>query len=246
MITGPAPAPAGSDAPNPARSILVIDDEPQIRRAVRNALADVADRISEATTGGEGIDRAAAERPDLIVLDLGLPDMSGVNVCREIRRWAVMPIVVLSARHAEQEKVELLNAGADDYVTKPFSTLELTARVRAQLRRAQLHVSPPVAVMPLADGLVVDFPRRAVLRDGIPIRLTPLEWDILQALIRQAGRTLTHQQIFDEVWRRPYGSPQQYLRVHITNLRRKIERNPADPQLIVTDPGVGYRFELVR
>ena len=136
MITGPAPAPAGSDAPNPARSILVIDDEPQIRRAVRNALADVADRISEATTGGEGIDRAAAERPDLIVLDLGLPDMSGVNVCREIRRWAVMPIVVLSARHAEQEKVELLNAGADDYVTKPFSTLELTARVRAQLRRA--------------------------------------------------------------------------------------------------------------
>ncbi len=236
----------GSAGPPLARTILIIDDEPQIRRAVRNALAGVAERISEAATGADGLDRVAAEQPDLVVLDLGLPDIPGMTVCQEIRRWAVMPIVVLSARHSDQEKVDLLNAGADDYVTKPFSTLELAARVRAQLRRAQPHVAPAPALLPLPDGLVVDFPRRTVSRDGTPIRLTPLEWDIFHALLRQAGRTLTHQQIFAEVWQRPYGSPQQYLRVHITNLRRKIELNPAQPQLIVTDPGVGYRFELPR
>lgn len=229
-----------------ARTVLVIEDEAQIRRAVRNALRDAADRIVEAATGSAGIDLAAVERPELVVLDLGLPDMPGVDVCREIRRWATMPILVLSARHAEDEKVLLLNAGADDYVTKPFSILEFTARVHAQLRRAR---TPGVSIGPelaTGDGLVIHFTRRTVARGGETIRLTPLEWDILQALARQPGRTLTHQQIFDTVWGRAFGNPQQYLRVHITNLRRKIELDSARPRLIVTEPGVGYRLEVPR
>jgi two-component system, OmpR family, KDP operon response regulator KdpE len=226
-----------------ARTLLVIEDEAQIRRAVRNALRETVDRVVEAATGSEGIDLAAAERPELVVLDLGLPDMPGVEVCREIRRWATMPIVVLSVRDAEQEKVLLLNAGADDYVTKPFSILEFTARVHAQLRRARTPGAPLGATLVTADGLTIDFTRRTVARDGEPIRLTPLEREILRALAREPGRTLTHQQIFDAVWGRQFGNPQQYLRVHITNLRRKIELDSSRPQVVVTEPGVGYRFE---
>ena len=229
-----------------ARSVLVIEDEAQIRRAVKNALRETVDRVVEAATGTEGIDLAAAERPELVVLDLGLPDLPGVEVCREIRRWATMPIVVLSARHSEEEKVLLLNAGADDYVTKPFSILEFTARVHAQLRRARTPGTPAGVALTTPDGLVIDFVRRTVARDGQLIRLTPLEWEILRALAREPGRTLTHQQIFDAVWGRNFGNPQQYLRVHITNLRRKIEVDSAIPQLIITEPGVGYRFEVPR
>ncbi len=229
-----------------ARTVLVIEDEVQIRRAVRNALRDTADRVVEAATGAEGIDLAAVEHPEIVVLDLGLPDMPGVQVCREIRRWATMPILVLSARHAEDEKVLLLNAGADDYVTKPFSILEFTARVHAHLRRSRTPGAPVSAHLETTDGLSIDFTRRTVARGRETIRLTPIEWEILQALARQPGRTLTHQQIFDVVWGRAFGNPQQYLRVHITNLRRKIELDSARPRLILTEPGVGYRFEAPR
>ncbi|MFI5207848.1 MAG: response regulator [Gemmatimonadales bacterium] len=229
-----------------ARTVLVIEDDMPIRRAVRNALSELADRIVEAETGRQGIDFAAAERPELVVLDLGLPDMPGIEVCREIRRWATMPIVVLSARHAEDEKVQLLNAGADDYVTKPFSVPEFAARVRAQLRRARTPSAPLEPTLTTADGLTIDFVRRTIARHEEPIRLTPLEWEILRVLSREPGRTLTHQQIFDAAWGREFGNPQQYLRVHITNLRRKIEVDSANPQLIVTEPGVGYRFEQPR
>ena len=238
--------------PTPARStteglrattLLVIDDELQIRRAVRHALHDIAETVIEAATGQEGIDLAAASTPDLIVLDLGLPDMPGADVCREIRRWATMPIVVLSARHAEQEKVALLNLGADDYITKPFSTLEFTARVRAQLRRFQVLTGPNQPAMMIVRGLTIDLVRRRVSRQAGPIHLTPIEWDILRTLVAAGGRTLTHQQIFDAVWGQVFGNPQQYLRVHITNLRRKIEADPSRPHLVVTEPGVGYRFE---
>jgi two-component system KDP operon response regulator KdpE len=228
-----------------ARSILIIEDEPPIRRAIRNALRDMAERVIEAEAGAEGIDLAAAERPELVVLDLGLPDVAGLDVCIEIRRWANMPIVVLSARAAEQEKVLLLNAGADDYVTKPFSPRELAARVRAQLRRG-LAGGAPAAQSLVAGDLVIDLARRSVERAGRPIHLTPLEWDILRTLVAHAGRTLTHQQLFDAVWRRQFGNPQQYLRVYITNLRRKIELDPTRPQLIVTEPGVGYRIDPPR
>jgi two-component system KDP operon response regulator KdpE len=224
-----------------ADAILVIDDEVQIRRAIANALRPMSDNVLEASTGAEGVALAATARPDLIVLDLGLPDMDGVSVCREIRRWSATPIIVLSARHGESEKVELLTAGADDYVTKPFSLVEFVARVQAHLRRSRTPtrvLSQPIAF----DGLTIDLVRREVRRDA-PIRLTRIEWLLLQTLVTHAGRTLTHQQLFDAVWAKSFGNAQQYLRVHMTNLRRKIEREPASPKLIVTDPGVGYRFE---
>ncbi len=224
-------------------AILVIDDELQIRRAVGNALQPLCNSVLEAATGAEGIEIAATLAPGLIVLDLGLPDMAGISVCQEVRRWSSIPIVVLSARHAESEKIDLLTAGADDYVTKPFSLAELVARVQAQLRRASLHAHP-TSVQVQADGLTIDIARREVRRGTEPIRLTRIEWLLLHALVQKAGRTLTHQQLFDAVWARTYGNPQQYLRVHVTNLRRKIERLPATPRLIVTDPGVGYRFEV--
>ena len=222
-------------------SILVVDDETQIRRAVRHAMELDGRRVIEAATGAEGVALAAAERPDLVVLDLGLPDLAGVQVCREIRKWSTTPIVVLSARHSDQEKVLLLDAGADDYITKPFSTAEFRARIRAQLRRTRMPARQEDAPIEV-DGLLIDPARRVVSRDA-PIRLTPTEWDLLRAFVMNRGRTLTHQQLFRAVWNRSRGDPQQYLRVHIANLRRKIERDSLRPRLIVTEPGVGYRFE---
>jgi len=226
--------------------ILVIDDEPQIRRAVRDALRDVTAKVDEAANGADGVNAATSARPDLVVLDLGLPDMAGVDVCREIRRRSAVPIIVLSARHSEHEKVDLLNAGADDYVTKPFSVLELAARAKAQIRRAKTFAAGSSTAPVVIGSLVVDTINRRVSRDDTPIHLTPIEWQILATLLSAAGRTLTHQQIFDAVWDREFGSPQQYLRVHITNLRRKIEVDPATPQIIITEPGVGYRVEQPR
>ncbi|HET7461857.1 MAG TPA: response regulator transcription factor [Longimicrobium sp.] len=226
--------------------ILVIDDEPQIRRVVRNALEGDGVRVLEAATGREGIDRVAAERPDLVVLDLGLADVAGASVCAEIRGWSSVPILVLSARYSEHEKVALLDAGADDFVTKPFSTAEFQARVRAQLRRSRAGPRPggdgPVEL----EGLRIDLARRVLSRDGAEIHLTPTEWDLLRAFVANAGRTLTHDQIFRAVWGRATGGdPQAYLRVHVANLRRKIERDAVRPTLIVTEPGVGYRFRAL-
>ena len=227
-----------------ARTLLVIEDDVQIRRAVKSALTGSADRIVEAANGREGLALAASWRPDLVVLDLGLPDIPGTAVCREIRTWGKMPIVVLTARHAEDEKVALLDAGADDYITKPFSNREFAARVRAQLRRA-LTISIAANAVVSVDDLTIDLAARRVERAGEPLHLTPIEFEILRALASQAGRTLTHRQIFDNVWGNASGNAQQYLRVHITNLRRKIERDPGTPRVIVTEPGVGYRFELL-
>jgi two-component system, OmpR family, KDP operon response regulator KdpE len=222
---------------------LIVDDEPQIRRVVRNALQEVVARTTEASTGKQAIDLAAAERPDLVVLDLGLPDMPGLDVCREIRKWSTMPIIVLSARHSDQEKVALLDAGADDYVTKPFSAAELRARVGAQLRRARVAaVAGPAQVLEVGS-VVIDLAKPALRKNGTPVHLTKTEWDILRTLVRQAGRTLTHQQIFRGVWGNAFGDMQQNLRVHIRSLRRKIESDPVRPVVIVTEPGVGYRFE---
>jgi two-component system, OmpR family, KDP operon response regulator KdpE len=224
--------------------VLVVDDEPQIRRAVRHALESAEVRVVEASTGQEGVNLTAAERPDLIVLDLGLPDSSGAQVCREIRKWSKVPIVVLSARHSDHEKVLLLDSGADDYITKPFSTVEFQARIRVQLRRSKAAEETEHPVVNV-DGLCIDCARRVVSRDGIPVHLTPTEWDLLRAFVRHRGRTLTHKQLFREVWNHAAGDPQQYLRVHIANLRRKIERDSLRPRLITTEPGAGYRFEDV-
>lgn len=233
---------------------LVIDDEPQIRRVVRNALrndalASNADatppavRVLEAATGREGIDLAAAEQPGLIILDLGLPDLTGIAVCREIRRWSNAPIIVLSARHEDTEKAALLDAGADDYLTKPFSTVELQARVRAQLRRArQVAGPPPDATLRLGD-LVVDLDLRRVERGGVLIHLTPTEWALLRTFVEHPRRTMTHRQLFAAVWGNSEGDAQQYLRVYVGHLRRKIEQDPMRPRYLHTEPGVGYRFE---
>lgn len=223
--------------------VLVIDDEPQIRRVVRHALERDVHRVVEAATGRDGIDAAASERPALIVLDLGLPDMAGLDVCREIRQWSSVPIVVLSARHSDLEKVALLDAGADDYITKPFSTTEFQARVRAHLRRSRENPLSVVDAPIVIENLTIDLAKPGLVKDGVAVHLTPTEWDILRTLIRHAGRTLTHRQIFTSVWGNSYGDAQQYLRVHIRSLRRKIERDPISPQLILTEPGVGYRFE---
>jgi two-component system, OmpR family, KDP operon response regulator KdpE len=235
-----------------ASAILVVDDEPQIRRAVRNALAGAmltgdaaaADvEVIEAETGQQGIDLAASASPALVILDLGLPDMSGLDVCREIRRWSSMPILVLSARHADTEKAALLDAGADDYLTKPFSTIELTARVRAQLRRARSSSQGPGASIIKAGDLTIDLQRRRVERDGAPVHLTPTEWSLLRELATHPRQTLTHRHLFQAVWGNASGDAQQYLRVYVGHLRRKIEADPVRPRFIQTDPAVGYRFE---
>jgi len=247
-----------------AVTVLVIDDEPQIRRAVRNALisgrlfsgngdspmestttrseSQRGVRVIEGVTGQEGIDLAAAESPALVILDLGLPDMPGIDVCREIRRWSSAPIIVLSARHADTEKVALLDAGADDYLTKPFSTIELVARVRAQLRRAQTTAVPNDSIVTI-DDLTVDLERRRVERGGTLVHLTPTEWLLLRTFVTHPRQTLTHRQLFRAVWGNASGDAQQYLRVYVGHLRRKIEADPVRPRFIQTEAGVGYRFE---
>ncbi|MEO7502788.1 MAG: response regulator [Gemmatimonadaceae bacterium] len=228
----------------PALTLLIIDDEPQIRRVVRHALEADDIRILEAATGRDGIDLAAAEKPALIVLDLGLPDISGSDVCRDIRGWSTAPIVVLSARHSDVEKAALLDLGADDYITKPFSTIEFQARVRAQLRRARVSAQAGGNAHVTARGVAIDLVKRSVRRDGETVHVTPIEWELLRVLSTNAGRTLTHRQLFSEVWSRSHGDAQQNLRVHVSSLRRKLELDPVRPRLIVTEPGVGYRFEL--
>jgi two-component system KDP operon response regulator KdpE len=224
-------------------TILVVDDEPQIRRALRNLLASDDVRVIEAGTATEGIDLAAAERPTIVVLDLGLPDADGATVCREIRTWSTAPIIVLSARHSDREKAALLDAGADDYVTKPFSTVELQARVRALLRRGARSETVSGDTRITAGDVVIDLLARSVLRRGTEVHLTPIEWELLRTLATHQGRTLTHRQLFAAAWPgREYGDAQQYLRVHVAHLRRKLEDDPVRPRHIKTEPGVGYRF----
>ena len=228
----------------PRFTLLVVDDEPPIRRVVRNAFEPDFASVLEAGSGQAGLDAAAAARPDLIILDLGLPDLSGVEVCRELRGWCTAPVVVLSARHTEAEKVAALDAGADDYVTKPFSTTELQARVRAQLRRSVMRASEGAAGGRVeVAGLVIDLVCRSVRRDGAAVHLTPIEWGLLRTLVVHVGRTMTHQQLFHEVWARAHGDAQQNLRVHVASLRRKLESDPVRPRFLITEPGVGYRFE---
>lgn len=231
---------------NDSRTVLVIEDEQKIRDIVRAALGEPTDTWLDAGTGAEGLALARSENPDLIILDLGLPDAHGLDVCRQLRQSTSAPIVVLSARHTERDKVALLDAGADDYVTKPFGPSELQARVRAQLRRARMPAGS-TADTPLVIGeLTVDLQRRTVTRGDRSVHLTPTEWSLLITLTSSPGRTLTHDQLFHAVWGQSYGQPQQYLRVYITHLRKKIEPEPYAPQYIVTEPGVGYRFETGR
>ncbi len=225
--------------------VLIIDDETSIRSIVRAAVESGGGRALEAATAAHGLELARTERPALIVLDLGLPDADGATVCRTIRQWSAVPILVLSARHSDAEKVALLDAGADDYLTKPFSTVELQARIRAQVRRASMGPVPGGDAPIERDGIRIDLAARRVTRDGEEVHLTPTEWGLLHALVSRAGRTLTHRQLFDAVWGRGHGDAQQYLRVYVAHLRRKLERDPLRPALIVTEPGVGYRFAII-
>jgi len=224
-------------------SILVIEDDPRIAAIVSDALRDTARWVRRAGNAAEGLAAIREMPPDLIVLDLGLPDLSGPNVCRKLREETRVPIVVLTARHGERETVQVLNAGADDYVTKPFSAPVLVARVQAQLRRSRLYQSDTPDIIRIGD-LMLDLGRRVATRGGREVGLTPVEWNLLRALASNAGRTLTHQQLFHAVWGNVFGDAQQNLRVHITHLRRKIETVPASPTIIVTEPGVGYRCEI--
>jgi len=223
---------------------LIVDDEPHIRRALRNALSGEFERIVEAGTASEAVDLAAAHRPDLIILDLGLPDRPGQWACAEIRKWSRTPIIVLSAHHAESEKVRLLDEGADDYVTKPFGPAEFMARVRVQIRRARAVALPGEDDDVRIGDLVIDPGARTVRRQGQEIHLTPTEWDLLRAFLRDVGKTLTHRQLFGAVWAASSGDPQQYLRVYVANLRRKLEPDAVRPGIIITEPGVGYRFQV--
>lgn len=236
---------SSEDAP-PSDVVLVIDDEPQIRRVVRNALIGLPVRVSEAATASDGLDLAAAERPALIILDLGLPDRDGADVCHDLRAFSKSPIIVLSARHSDREKEKLLDAGADDYVTKPFSTIELAARIRAQLRRAALGASGGRQEAVLTIGtLTIDLVARTVRRDTTDVHLTPTEWSLLRVFIAHAGQTMTHAQLFRAVWGADTaGDAQQYLRVYVGQLRRKLETDVVRPRLIRTESSVGYRFDF--
>ena len=225
-----------------ARRVLVCDDEPQILRALRVILSDAGFEVVPTATATEALDAVAVKPPDAAIIDLILPDGDGVEVCRSIRSWSEMPILVLSAVGEESEKVRALDAGADDYVTKPFGPPELIARLNAALRRAGRadDEQPTVSV----DGLDVDLSARRVLREGEEVHLTPTEFELLRALIRNRGRLMTHSNLLREVWGPAYEDDTQVLRVHVANLRRKIEPDPATPRLITTDPGIGYRFAV--
>ncbi len=220
-------------------SALIIDDELQMRRLLRIALESANYAIHEAECGNLGLQAAALCRPDVILLDLGLPDLDGLSVLRRLREWSQTPVVVLTVRDSEEDKVAALDAGADDYVTKPFSTAELLARLRAAQRRAQPREESAVFSH---EGLVVDFVARTVTRDGTDVKLTATEWSLLALLIRHAGRVLTHRQIFREVWGPKAEEHREYLRVYFTHLRKKVEREPSHPRLIINESGIGYRL----
>ena len=219
--------------------VLVVDDEPQIVRGLRVILSNAGYGVEEATTKREALDAVSVRPPDAIVLDLVLPDGDGIEVCKEIRRWSQVPIVVLSAVGDERQKVRALDAGADDYVTKPFGSEELLARMRAVLRRRSEDGDSAVRV----GDLEIDLADRAVRRNGEQLHLTPIEFDLLSKLAEHPGRLVTHRQLLQEVWGPGYEDETHYLRVHFAHVRAKIEPDPSNPRFVITEPGIGYRLQ---
>ncbi len=221
--------------------VLVVDDERAIRRFLNAALTAHGYAVFEAATGEEALAAVTAQRPDLIILDLGLPDIDGVEVIHRLREWCRLPIIILSVREQEEDKIEALDAGADDYLTKPFGIGELLARMRAAQRRAAQPQSMPTFQV---GDLVVDLARRQVIQAGNEVALTPTEYDLLRVLVQNAGKVLTHNYLLQQVWGSGYEGELHLLQVNISNLRRKIEPTPSRPRYIVTEPGVGYRLRV--
>ncbi len=218
---------------------LIVDDEPQIRRFLRISLEANGYRVHEAKTGQEAIAAAAQSRPDVIILDMNLPDLSGLEVLSHLREWTHTPVIILSVRDADRDKVAALDAGADDYLTKPFSMAELMARLRVARRRAQPEPERSIYTF---GNVQIDLARRVVTRSNEAVKLTPTEYALLRLLVQHSGRVLTHRQILKEVWGPEYVDETHYLRVYFAQLRQKLEEDPALPRLIVTEPGVGYRL----
>ncbi|MCX5803651.1 MAG: response regulator [Proteobacteria bacterium] len=226
--------------PSDGARILVIDDEKQIRRMLKAALSGYGYDIAEASSGHEGLNQTAIFHPDLIILDLGLPDLDGIEVIKRLREWTQIPIIILSVREHEDDKIKALDVGADDYVTKPFSMGELLARIRVALRHVAKSEDEPV--LTFFGELTVDLAHRNVILKGEDVKLTPTEYEILKYLALQAGRVVTHGQLLRAIWGPNYQEETQYLRVYIGQLRRKIEADPSQPTYIITEPGVGYRL----
>jgi two-component system KDP operon response regulator KdpE len=225
----------------PAPVVVAVEDDPQIRRFLRTGLESHGFDVHEAETGAAGVAEAANRQPDIVILDLGLPDMDGVEVVKKIREWSALPVIVLSARATETDKVAALDAGADDYLTKPFGLGELLARIRVALRHAQGDAQDKGGVFQVA-GLKVDLPHRRVQVDGKEVHLTPIEYRLLAALVKHAGKVLTHRQLLKDVWGPAYVERSHYLRVHMAALRHKLEADPARPRYLLTEAGVGYRL----
>ncbi|MBD8504956.1 response regulator [Hoyosella sp. G463] len=221
--------------------VLAVDDDPQILRALRVNLVARGYTVHTASTGAEALRAAAAHKPDVVILDLGLPDLDGTEVIHGLRGWTTMPIIVLSARVDSIDKVIALDAGADDYVTKPFGMDELLARLRAAIRRGA--AAPATSSNEITVGsLAIDLAAKQVTRDGATVRLTPTEWGILELLVRNAGKLVTQKHILTTIWGPEYENESHYLRVYLAQLRRKLEDNPARPRILITEPGMGYRF----
>ena len=218
--------------------VLLVDDDATLRQTLGIALRAEGHEVLLAADGRSALQAAAEDQPDLLVLDLGLPDLSGVEVLRRLRTWSALPVVVLSARDGSRDKVEALDLGADDYVTKPFGTDELFARIRAASRRAGSDL--PVVE---AGALTIDVPARRVTRDGAVVRLTPTEWSLLEVLVRHAGRMVSQRDLLHEVWGPTYEKETNYLRVYVAGLRKKLEDDPAAPRHLLTEAGMGYRFQ---
>lgn len=221
--------------------VVLIEDQPEIRRFVRAALEEEECRVFEAGTAGDGLADLAARRPDLVILDLGLPDRNGIEVVRDLRSWSDVPVIILSARSNEDDKIAALDAGADDYLTKPFGVGELLARVRAQLRRRSRTGEDASPIFRFGE-VEVDLPQRTVTRRGEPVRLTPIEYRLLTVLITHASKVLTHRQLLKEVWGPGRIEHNHYLRIYVGHLRQKLEDDPAQPRHILTETGIGYRF----
>ncbi|MDZ4719759.1 MAG: response regulator [Roseiflexaceae bacterium] len=225
--------------------ILIIEDELPIRRFLRATLTSNGYRIAEAATANDGIRQAATIQPEVIMLDLGLPDLDGLEVARQLRSWTSIPIIVLSARGQESDKIAALDAGADDYLTKPFGTGELLARIRVMLRRASLAATQGSGEPVIAVGdLRIDLALRQIWRGDTEIHLTPIQYNLLRALARNIGRVMTHKQLLHEAWGAGYEEDPQYVRVYMSQLRHKLEADPTRPRYLVTEPGVGYRLKI--